>query len=191
VNGLPRNGIYILFEAGETAHGTDRIVRVGTHTGQNQLRSRLRQHFVKENKDRSIFRKNIGRSLLNKEQDLYLSEWEIDLTTRKAKQEFASRIDPVKQRSIERRVSDYVRNNLTFVVFRVDDKVERLYWESRLISTLSRCDDCRPSGNWLGQFSPKHQIRDSGLWLVNELYKEALTQEDMARLESRLIHTNA
>ena len=39
----------------------DRIVRIGTHTGENQLRSRLMQHFVKENKNRSIFRKNIGR----------------------------------------------------------------------------------------------------------------------------------
>ena len=27
---IPRNGIYILFEAGERAHSGDRIVRVGT-----------------------------------------------------------------------------------------------------------------------------------------------------------------
>jgi len=53
---IPRNGIYILFEKGETAHGMDRVVRIGTHTGKNQLRSRLKQHFIKENKDRSIFR---------------------------------------------------------------------------------------------------------------------------------------
>ena len=53
---IPLNGLYILFEKGERAHGVNRIVRVGTHTGQNQLRSRLRQHFLTENKDRSIFR---------------------------------------------------------------------------------------------------------------------------------------
>jgi hypothetical protein len=35
---IPINGIYILFEKGETAHGTNRIVRVGTHTGDKQLR---------------------------------------------------------------------------------------------------------------------------------------------------------
>ena len=62
---IPLNGIYILFEKNEFAHNLDRIVRVGTHTGDNQLRARLNQHFVKENKDRSIFRKNIGRALLN------------------------------------------------------------------------------------------------------------------------------
>lgn len=63
---IPQNGIYILFEKGEFAHSANRIVRIGTHTGENQLRSRLIQHFLKENKDRSIFRKNIGRALLNK-----------------------------------------------------------------------------------------------------------------------------
>ena len=38
-----------------------------------------------ENKDRSIFRKNIGRAILNKNQDPFLGQWELDLTTRKAK----------------------------------------------------------------------------------------------------------
>ena len=56
-----QNGIYIIFERGEHFMNFDRIVRVGTHNGDNQLRSRLNQHFVKENKNRSIFRKNIGR----------------------------------------------------------------------------------------------------------------------------------
>ena len=43
---IPENGIYILFEKGEFAHSTNRIVRIGTHTGDNQLRSRLFQHFL-------------------------------------------------------------------------------------------------------------------------------------------------
>ena len=63
VSQIPLNGIYVLFENGEVGHGGHRIVRVGTHTGHNQLTSRLRQHFLIENKDRSIFRKNkIGRA---------------------------------------------------------------------------------------------------------------------------------
>jgi hypothetical protein len=49
---LPQNGIYILFEKGEMAHGTNRIVRVGTHNGQNRLIQRLEEHFINENKDR-------------------------------------------------------------------------------------------------------------------------------------------
>src|SRR5713101_1241907 len=78
---IPLNGIYILFEKGETAHGTNRIVRIGTHTGSAQLRSRLRQHFLIENKDRSIFRKNIGRALLNRDHDPFLPWWELDRTS--------------------------------------------------------------------------------------------------------------
>lgn len=95
---IPANGIYILFEKGELAHSTNRIVRIGTHTGINQLRSRLNQHFIKENKDRSIFRKNIGRALLNKDKDPFLEKWEIDLTTRKAKEKYSELIDFVKQK---------------------------------------------------------------------------------------------
>ena len=71
---IPKNGIYILFEKGERAHEADRIVRIGTHTGSNQLRSRLKQHFLNENKDRSIFRKNIGRAILNKNKDSFLEK---------------------------------------------------------------------------------------------------------------------
>lgn len=74
---MPTDGIYVLFESGEESHGGDRIVRIGTHTGVGQLRSRLQQHFVKENKDRSVFRKNIGRCLLNRDSDPFLPEWEI------------------------------------------------------------------------------------------------------------------
>src|SRR5262245_51438780 len=84
---IPPHGIYALFEAGEEAHGGGRIVRVGTHTGDRQLRSRLTQHFEKENKDRSIFRKNIGRALLIRDGDPYLAEWEIDRTSRAAREQ--------------------------------------------------------------------------------------------------------
>ncbi|MFH1212340.1 MAG: hypothetical protein V1659_05455, partial [Candidatus Woesearchaeota archaeon] len=72
---IPENGIYVLFEKGESAHGTHRIVRVGTHTGDNNLRARLKEHFINEVKDRSIFRKNIGRCLLK--DDPFLKKWEL------------------------------------------------------------------------------------------------------------------
>ena len=64
-----KNGVYILFEKNESGHNGDRIVRIGSHTGNDNLVKRLEEHFLKENKDRSIFRKNIGRALLNKNSD--------------------------------------------------------------------------------------------------------------------------
>jgi hypothetical protein len=182
-SGIPLNGIYILFENGEAAHGTNRIVRVGTHTGSDQLRSRLRQHFLIENKDRSIFRKNIGRALLNRDHDPFLPVWELDRTSQTMRDKHSG-IDLGRQRAIERTVSEYIREHFSFAVVRVDEKAERLRLEAKMISTVSLCDDCKPSGHWLGLSSPKEKIRKCGLWLVNELYKEPLSIGDLDRLRS-------
>lgn len=184
---IPKNGIYILFEKEEFGHSTDRIVRIGTHTGDKQLCSRLYQHFVKENKDRSIFRKNIGRALLNKNKDPFLKQWEIDLTTKNAKKIYSNSIDFVKQKKVEKMVTKYIQNNFSFVVFQVDNKGSRLKIESRIISTISLCDEYKPSENWLGLFSPKEKIRRSGLWLVNELWKTPLSDNDMIELQKMLL----
>jgi hypothetical protein len=183
---IPENGIYILFEKNEFAHSTNRIVRIGTHTGQNQLRSRLFQHFLKENKDRSIFRKNIGRALLNKDKDVFLKKWELDLTTRNAKDLHSDSVDFEKQKEIEKRVTKQIQDNFSFVVFQIDEKDKRLEFEAKIISTVSLCEDCKPSENWLGNFSPKEKIVKSGLWLVNELWKIPLSDEDMIELKQLL-----
>ena len=180
---IPLNGIYILFEKGEFAHSTNRIVRIGTHTGDNQLRSRLKQHFINENKDRSIFRKNIGRALLNKDENSFLKQWELDLTTRKSKEEFYDSVDFEKQKEVEKRVTKYIQENFNFIVFQTDNKSKRLEFESKIISTVSSCKECKPSKKWLGLLSPKEKIRDGGLWLVNELYKEPLNNENMNKLK--------
>jgi len=180
---IPKNGIYILFEKGEFAHSTNRIVRIGTHTGNDQLRSRLVQHFLNENKDRSIFRKNIGRAILNKNKDSFLEQWDLDLTTKKSREKYSSLIDFEKQKEIEKKVTNYIQNNFSFVVFQVEDKNKRLELEAKIISTVSLCDECRQSENWLGNFSPKEKIRKSGLWLVNELWKKHLDFQDLIELK--------
>ena len=179
---IPRNGIYILFEKGEYGHGVKRIVRVGTHTGVNQLRSRLSQHFMKENKDRSIFRKNIGRALLNRANDRFLDQWEIDLTATEAKKRHAQLLNSTRKLEIEKQVSDLIQQNFCFVAIQVDEKEKRLFWEGKMISTISLCRTCKASEGWLGQFSPKEKIKESGLWLVNQLYKEPLTEAESAEL---------
>jgi hypothetical protein len=182
-NELPKNGIYILFEKGEKINELKRVVRVGTHTGENQLQSRLKQHFVKENKDRSIFRKNIGRALLNAENDSFLEQWELDLTTRANKEKYSEQVDFEKQQSVEKKVTEYIQNNFSFAVFEVLKKEQRLRIESRIISTVSNCTNCKPSENWLGLSSPKQKIIDSGLWLVNELWKQSLSEDELIELK--------
>lgn len=185
-NTIPANGIYIMFEKGETYQGLDRIVRVGTHTGDNQLYSRLNQHFVKENKNRSIFRKNIGRAFLHKEQHPYAEKWEYDTTSREGKEKYSKLLDIDFEKALEKRISDYIHQNLSFVVFEVKTKEERLFWESRIIATLSNAGKAReivPSENWLGNSSPKECIPERGLWLVNELYKQGLSEEEFESLK--------
>jgi len=174
---IPKNGIYILFEEGEFAHSISRIVRIGTHTGKNKLPSRLKEHFVNENKDRSIFRKNIGRALLNKDKDPFIEQW-----NKKALP--SDSVDFIKQEEIEKRVTKYIQENISFVAFQIDDKGKRLKFESKIISTVSLCDECKPSQNWLGLFSPVEKIRRNGLWLVNELWKTPLSEDGLIELEN-------
>ena len=180
---IPSNGIYVLFEKGELAHEGNRIVRIGTHTGKKQLRSRLNQHFINENKDRSIFRKNIGRALLNLNNDPFLEQWNWDLTTHKAKEIYGNQLDRSKQLEIERAVTRYIQNNFSFVVFSVFNREERLFYEARIISTVSLCKECQPSSAWLGLASPKAKIREGGLWQVNELYKTPLSEKELNALQ--------
>ena len=183
---IPLNGIYVLFEKNETSHNTNRIVRIGTHTGKDQLISRLKQHFINENKDRSIFRKNIGRAILNKSKDSFLEFWERDLTTKEVREKYSKLIDFSKQKEIEKQVTKYLQDNFSFVVFKLDDKDKRLELESKLISTVSLCKECSPSSNWLGNYSTKEKIGGSGLWLVNELGKEPLNEKEIEEFKMML-----
>ena len=184
---IPKNGIYILFENGETAHGCDRIVRIGTHTGDRQLRNRIVQHFENENKNRSIFRKNIGRCFLKQDNDPYLDIWELDTTAKAKKELYANIIDREFEQKLEKRISEYIQTNFSFTLLEVPTKEERLYFEARLIGTVSRCEECKPSDNWLGSYSPKDKIKQSGLWNIMELYSAPLSEEELDILSSMLV----
>lgn len=183
---LPQNGVYVVFEKDELAHNTNRIVRIGTHNGQDRLIPRLNEHFVKENKDRSIFRKNIGRALLSKSRDPFLSQWEIDLTTQKARQTLAHKVDQVRKKQVEALVSEYIRSNFSFCVIPIADYQKRKYFEAKLISTISNCHICRPSSTWLGLSSPVEKIRESGLWNFTQLWKDSLTWLELDSIKQSL-----
>ena len=183
---IPPNGLYVLFEMGEAGHDGDRVVRIGTHTGEGQLQSRLKQHFVTPHKDRSIFRKNIGRALLNRNHDPFLRQWEFDLTTRAAKNELGPLVDFQKQDEVERQVSAFIHERFEFVVFAEPAKEVRLTLEAQMISTVSLCKRCGSSNKWLGLSSTKEKIRSSGLWQVNELYGNGLTSSNLASLLGKI-----
>ena len=183
-NGLPKNGLYVLFEQGETGHNGPRIVRVGSHTGTGNLPSRLVEHTT-ANKDRSIFRKNIGRALLNRARDPFLEQWNWDLTSKEKRTLCGPRLDANRQQEVEEAVTRYIIDNLSFVVIAVEDRPARLGLEKALIATVAQCSRCKPSSNWLGYFSPVDSIRTSGLWLKQHLNGEALGRDQLQWL-SRL-----
>jgi hypothetical protein len=101
---VPANGVYFVFESGEEGHVGKRIVRIGSHTGKGNLASRLREH-VRLNKDRTIFRKHVGRALLPQDKNPYLALWDLDLIAKKAREEHGHRVDKRKQATIGTAVS--------------------------------------------------------------------------------------
>ena len=175
-----KNGIYIVFEEGEIYNGFKRIVRVGTHTGQNRLKKRLKIHFIQEDQYSSIFRKNIGKAMLNRDQDPLLAKW--TLSREKASKLGAE--DKKKIKCVESRVSDYMRGVFTFCVFRVESKDERLRFEEAIIATLNQAEDFKDSisDKWLGNSSPEKKISQSGMWLKQGLNAKPLTNDEMIRL---------
>ena len=177
-----RNGIYIVFEQGEMYHGLPRIVRVGTHTSPNRLRQRLRDHFVRENHNGSIFRKNIGKALLNQAHDPYLSTWSLDTS----KPPYLGQGDPIREREIEQAVSSYLRSRFTFSVFQVDTPEQRLRLEAGMIASLHRAPDFGPSESWLGLSCPESEIRQSGMWLKQGLDAMPLTEKELGGLDALL-----
>ena len=99
--------------------GVARARHGGAHRGAGQLPGRLAEHFDKENKDRSIFRKNIGRALLNRENDPFLEFWNLDLLSREMRERYQT--ETVRQLTVqtEMRVTDTIRSNFALVVIAV------------------------------------------------------------------------
>lgn len=172
---LPESGIYIIFEKGEIGHDGDRVVHVGTHKEKGGLSSRICEIFEKENKDRSILRKNIGRSILKKENNPYLKIWDKDTTSSKSRKELEGIIDYELEKQIEERVSKHIIDNFSFVVIEEEDNCKRKDIKDELISIISLCEECKPSLEWLGNYSNNTKISESGLWNVQGLYKEQST----------------
>lgn len=201
---LPTNAVYFIYEDGEKCgHGGDkaRIVRVGTHKDSN-FQSRIAEHFLLNRpdeihigpnqaapKDRSIFRKNIGRALLNRTNDEYLPIWEIDFTQRANREQYGHIRDTAKEEKIETEVTGELREHFSFRFIILESQIERMGTgglEGRLIGTVAKCTGCGPSKMWLGCSSPKGKIRDSGLWLVQHLNSPVITNTDRQTISSAI-----
>ena len=189
--GIPLNGIYLLFEDEEVGHDFDRIVRVGTHTGDNRLPRRIRDHFINPQKDSSIFRKHLGRCfvMIDGNPHNYLPIWNIDFKKVKNQKDHGHLRDMGYEESLENRISLRIQSHFSFVCIMSSKKDERLDLEGKIISTVNNCMDCRKSDSWLGNEIPDAQmkIKQSGLWLMNKLNGRQLSERDVNLLEHSLV----
>jgi len=184
---IPENGIYFLFEEGEFAHGGGRIVRIGTHTGRGNLPKRIFEHLYTPNKDRSIFRKHIGRCLLRRDDNPFMKFWEIDLTKKADRERFAHQIDVSEQNLVEMAVTDYMSTAFSFSIIHVEEKRDRLDLEGRLISTICQCDECHASPKWLGKWHANTHISMSGLWNIQGQKEKSLTVQEISSLSEQIM----
>ena len=203
LNDLPENGIYFFYEQSETwGHFgiKPRIVRVGTSKDGN-FRKRISEHYLLDEskmnfdaskpapRERSIFRKNIGRALLNQRHDDYLKVWEIDFTSHKSRTENAHLRNVAKEKMLESEISNLLRSNFSFKFIELNGQTLRMGktgLESALIGTLAQCPLCKPSSNWLGRCSPKNEISSGRLWLVQHLKAKPINDHDKRTILSAI-----
>ncbi len=166
-NDIPPDGIYIAFEKDTPVHNTNRIVHIGTHYSNAGLSRRINNHPSTHNNS-SVLRRHIGQAILNERNGLPLKRYEsVDLD------------------EINNEISCYIKNKLKFLIMDFgNNKEERVYMKSRLLSTIKICTDCVPS-QWLGSYHTSPTIRKSGLWNIQGLNKTPLSPEEAQALVIR------
>ena len=173
-----------------------RIVRLGIPHKEGNFRSTISEHFLLNElkmmnftisnakpSDRSIFRKNIGRALLNKENDYYQKIWEIDFTIRENCNNYGIMRNIQKEKEIESTITKILREKFSFRFIPFDESQAKKrigrsgIEESKLIGIVASCNLCKASANWLGKYSPILKIRNGKLWLSEEEGEEGGEEE--------------
>ena len=177
----PRRGVYFFFEPSEYRKGwpiKQRVVRVGTHAissgSKSTLWGRIRAHRGysdgRGNHRSSIFRLHVGKALTKLEHaDELFPFWGKGMS--------ASREIRSAEQPMEKKVTKYL-SKMFLLWIDVDDLPgplsDRAYIEQNAISLLSNFQNPfdPPSSNWLGMFSPKENIKFSGLWNIKHVMEK-------------------
>jgi hypothetical protein len=175
---LPKQGVYFFFDEGERTNfstGIPRLVRIGTHgvsagsvaTLRNRLRTHLGTRAGAGNHRASVFRLHVGRAIIERDHlhDAY-PHW--------GKGQSAHKEITEREVSLEAKVSEYI-GNLRVLFIPVLDTAGtgsmRATIERQFISMFTEdfCAIEESSPTWLGRFSDKSSIRNSGLWNVRDV----------------------
>jgi len=178
---LPKQGVYFFFDDHEVTQFSKtipRLVRIGTHGvsagSVATLRNRLRTHFGTRagqgNHRASIFRLHVGRAMAVRDQlQESFPNW--------GKGQSAPKEITQHEMTLEARVSDYI-GRLRVLYIPVADAAGtasmRATIERQFIAlfTENLCPVETPSPNWLGRYSDKELIRETGLWNVRDVGSE-------------------
>lgn len=169
----PQRGVYFFVDFQERTlfHGFPRIVRVGTHAvsqgSKSTLWNRLKTHKGTAegggNHRGSIFRLHVGNALIKKN-GIQCGTWGVGQN--------ASKEIKKEENFVEKLVSEYI-GQLGVVVIDVDDlpsaSSARAYIEKNAIALLSNLNFSLnfSTTEWLGNYSDRNEITDSGLWNIN------------------------
>ncbi|HEY5063282.1 MAG TPA: hypothetical protein VIJ04_00425 [Xanthobacteraceae bacterium] len=175
---IPKQGVYFFFddsERTEFSNAVPRLVRVGTHgvsagstaTLRNRLRTHLGTKLGAGNHRASVFRLHIGRAIIERDRiQVQYPHW--------GKGQSAPKEVTDKETPLEHQVSEYI-GKLRVLFIPVMDSAGtnsmRATIERQFISmfTENLCPIEEISPSWLGRFSDKATIRDSGLWNVRDV----------------------
>ncbi|MGY3235640.1 hypothetical protein ACVMAJ_002530 [Bradyrhizobium sp. USDA 4448] len=175
---LPTHGVYFFFDETETtefSNNIPRLVRVGTHgvsAGSTAtLRNRLRTHFGTRagqgNHRASVFRLHVGRAIIEREnlQDQF-PDW--------GKGQSAPREITDREAALEARVSSYIGSLRVLAIPVIDTAGKssmRATIERQFIAMFTEgfCPIEPASADWLGRFSDKPSIKETGLWNVRDV----------------------
>lgn len=200
---FPKRGVYFFFEDGEFREDatTLRVTRIGTHglaaskarpdASKPALWRRLRTHKGSSrgprggNHRRSIFRKHMGRALL--ESDVWPEEIGDSWGDRSAASGAKKRELPLEQK-----VSSRI-GAMQVLCVEVGDEPgpnsDRGVIEKGSIALLSnheRPSIDRPSDDWLGLRSDQARVKSSGLWNVNHVQDQP-SAEFLATLRRHIL----
>lgn len=179
----PHRGVYIFFEAGEERGDSGvgpRVVRIGTHAlkagSKSTLRQRLDQHRGSPkgggNHRGSIFRLLVGQALIARGDVDSCPSWGVKSDLGSAAKALQRDREDLRaaERPIEEAVSRYI-GAMPFLWLDIGDdpapESDRGYIERNSIALLS--NHGRPpldphSPEWLGRYSNRALVTESGLW---------------------------
>jgi hypothetical protein len=178
----PERGVYFYFEDGELRrNGEPRVVRVGTHaltsTSRTTLWKRLSQHRGNVggshagggNHRGSIFRLHVGQCLLARDGGLH------DVVDTWGNKPAPAKVARHAEHQHEAVVSAYI-GRMPFLWLGVPDDPgplsDRGVIEAGAIALLSKRSNPHadpPSEEWLGRWSSRDAVRESGLWNVRHV----------------------